>query len=156
MENRDEEDIPKILEEILEEVDLEHHKNPNNEAESSEALDDLVHEKTDNSSNDSGLLGSVDREIPVRLVVGGMLQNIAEEKLPKVPTRVPARIETRSKDSFVLHIEESATQLLSRESLLKVSTIVTKSSTELPPEVAKAISSLEKLPVKVVNSISVS
>ena len=147
--NQNGEDIPKIVEKILEEVEIEDNEGANNQVDSSEDPEDLMQEKIDQASNDSELMGVVQREIPVRLIVGGLLQNVAEEKLPKPPTRVPARIETQSRDSFLLHIEETAAQLQSRESLLKVSAIMTKSSSELPPEVLKAVSSLEKLPVKV-------
>ena len=87
----------------------------------------------------------------MRLIVGGMLQNAVARKLPKVSTRVPARIEFRSKDSFLLHIEENAALMQDRESLasLKVAALMTPSLSDSQSDTSEASSNRDKIPVKV-------
>lgn len=103
-----------------------------------------------------GGIGEVEKETPIRLVVGGILQNNVDSEPPKLPVRVPARIERQGRNSFTFHIEDSggtpAGAAPTKESTpsWKVATIATQASADLmPDDVAKVLWNVEKVPVKV-------
>lgn len=96
--------------------------------------------------------------IPIKLVIGGVLQNSSEGKTPPVTIRVPARIEYKRRDSFVFHTEEKEDQQKDsgKEKMpeLKVATIAAQASAELmPPDVAKVFWNVAKGPIKVPGDI---
>ncbi|KAH7290520.1 hypothetical protein KP509_30G051700 [Ceratopteris richardii] len=140
------EDIPKIVEQILEEVEARENDatKKGNEA--------ISEEMKNNSGDDDEEVQELQREIPIRLVVGGTLQNTSEDKFSKVPMRRQARIENQNKDHFLLHIDEFPEPVSAKESLsLSKAATVTKTidPTDLPSEISKVVSNLDKVPVKV-------
>lgn len=151
----DGEDIPKIVEQLLEEVtedSADAVRRKENEVPVEEDLqgaNDKVGDKEDSIVEDQ-------KERPIRLIVGGMLQSASEDRAPRVPTRVPARIEYQSRDSFLFHIEEATPQQMPAKELSaswKVAPLATQSSTDIQPEVAKVVWNLEKSPMKVSKDI---
>lgn len=103
-----------------------------------------------------GGIGEVEKESPIRLVVGGVLQNNIDSELHKLPVRVPARIEHQGRNSFTFHIEDpgsasaGATTPKELAPSWKVATIATQASADLmPDDVAKVLWNVEKVPVKV-------
>ena len=145
------EDIPKIVEKLLEQVETQENKGAKSQIEPLESLDEVEQELNNKAGNDGEFIQEVKKETPMRLIVGGMLQNAVARKLPKVSTRVPARIEFRSKDSFLLHIEENAALMQDRESLasLKVAALMTPSLSDSQSDTSEASSNRDKIPVKV-------
>ncbi|CAM6117570.1 unnamed protein product [Calypogeia fissa] len=110
------------------------------------------------SSNSSS--STEEQETPIRLVIGGVLQNTVDDKVPRAPLRVAAKIELKTKDEFVFHIEDTggpspastSASTSTKESLpaWKVATIATQASADLmPDDVAKVLWNVEKVPVKV-------
>jgi hypothetical protein len=140
-------DIPKIVKKLMEQVgtqEIEGAESPKEPFDSAEEF-----EERSSNSNNSVLIEEVKKATPMRLIVGGMLQNAAARKLPKVSTRVPARIECRNKDSFLLHIEESAALVQEKELLasLKGAMLMTQSTSD-SHMTSKAVSDT-KIPFKV-------
>lgn len=144
------EDIPKIVEQILDEVET---REGEGVKKGNEAVNEEILQEAKDKTGDVGEAAQeVQREIPIRLIVGGTLQNAAEDKLPKVPVRRRARIENQSRDSFLLHIDEVAEPVPVKDSLpsSKAASITNAlSSAELPSEISKVVSNLDKVPVKV-------
>lgn len=141
------EDIPKIVEQILEEVETREGEGLKKETEG-----DPLQEANEKIGDTGEPVQEVQREIPIRLIVGGSLQNAADDKLPKAPTRRRARIEAQSRDSFLFHIDDITEQMPVKESVLssKAAPVAnTQASAELPPEFSRMVSNLDKIPVKV-------
>lgn len=151
-------DLPKIVEQLM------------GQEEDSSKQDEVSEASTSSSTNEKksldskfpldgkipvGGIGADVKDTPIRLVVGGVLQNSVDSESPKLPIRVPAKLEYQGRDSFVFHIEESGNSAggtASKEMApsWKVATIATQSSADLmPDDVAKALWNVEKVPVKV-------
>ncbi|KAI5058063.1 hypothetical protein GOP47_0026233 [Adiantum capillus-veneris] len=144
------EDIPKIVEQILEEVDA---RDGEGAKKGNEAINEEVLQEAKEKAGDVGESAQeVQREIPIRLIVGGTLQSASDDKLQKAPIRRRARIENQSKDSFLLHIDEILEPVPIKELLppAKASSVANAlTSTELPSDISKVVSNLDKVPVKV-------
>ncbi|MCO5609938.1 hypothetical protein L7F22_064173 [Adiantum nelumboides] len=144
------EDIPKIVEQILEEVDT---RDGEGAKKGNDAINEEVLQETKDKAGDVGEPAQeVQREIPIRLIVGGSLQNASEDKIYKAPTRRRARIESQSRDSFLLHIDEvlepaPAKELLPSSKAASITNAL--ASTELSSDISKVVSNLDKVPVKV-------
>jgi len=157
-------EVPKIVEQLMEQEDS-----------SSSQHQDLPGASSNNTNSNSsaekkgfgskfpldgkmpvGGIGEVEKETPIRLVVGGVLQNNVDSEPPKLPVRVPARIEHQGRNAFTFHIEDPgstpAGAVASKELApsWKVATIATQASADLmPDDVAKVLWNVEKVPVKV-------
>jgi hypothetical protein len=101
-----------------------------------------------------------EKDNPIRLVVGGVLQNSVDSAPPRLPVRVPARLEPTSRNSFNFHIEDSdnspaGAPLNEVAPSWKVATIATQAAADLmPDDVAKVLWNVEKVPVKVSKEIA--
>ncbi|XP_024394530.1 protein EXECUTER 2, chloroplastic isoform X2 [Physcomitrium patens] len=159
-----EKDIPKIVEQLMGQEDSISSKQQDlPEASTNNTNSNNTSEKKGLSSKfpldgkiPVGGIGEVEKETPIRLVVGGILQNNVDSEPPKLPVRVPARIERQGRNSFTFHIEDSggtpAGAAPTKESTpsWKVATIATQASADLmPDDVAKVLWNVEKVPVKV-------
>ena len=155
-------EIPKIVEQLMEQEDS-----------SSSKQQDLPEASTSNSNSNAektglgskfpldgkmpvGGIGEVEKETPIRLVVGGVLQNNIDSEPPKLPVRVPARIEQQGRNAFTFHFEDpgsTPTGAAPSKELTpswKVAALATQASADLmPDDVAKVLWNVEKVPVKV-------
>lgn len=148
----------RIFDELLQDSDEE----KNEEIDSGERSEDEIKigELQDDKVTTGGdsELSEKHKEIPIKLVIGGVLQSSSEDKTPPIPIRVPARIEYKRRDVFVFHTEEKEDQQKDsgKEKMpeLKVATIAAQASAELmPPDVAKVFWNVEKGPIKVPRDI---
>uniref|UniRef100_A0A0D6R2Q9 Uncharacterized protein n=1 Tax=Araucaria cunninghamii TaxID=56994 RepID=A0A0D6R2Q9_ARACU len=137
----------KMFEQLIQEDEEE--KDENNPDERSEDdikiegdLEDDKETAGDNNSEEER------KEIPIKIVIGGVLQSSSEDKAPRIAVRVPAQIEYKGRDSFVFHLEENDNQeqAAGNEARdLKVATIATQASADLmPPDVAKVFWNVKK------------
>lgn len=147
------EDIPKIVEQLLEEVVTQDNDDAKGLKEKEGPVEAGVQESTGKVEDNKDSAEEGRKETPVGVIVGGMLQSVSEERLSKVPTRVPARIECQSRDSFLFHIDDAMGQQASAKEPVpswKVTTVTTQAAADLgPPDVTKVVWNLEKIPVKV-------
>eukprot|EP01018_Ginkgo_biloba_P014995 Gb_01772 [translate_table: standard] len=93
-----------------------------------------------------------------KVALGTLLQSIAEDAPPRVPLRVPAKIENRGRDSFCFHIEDDHNQEQAQGKEMtpswKVASISREGSADpMPPDVPKFLWNAEKLPVKVLKDL---
>eukprot|EP00249_Psilotum_nudum_P023065 c28738_g1_i2 orf=628-2670(+) len=147
-----EDDIPKFIDQLMEEVARLESENDNSAKDDSN--NDLNLEIT-LSAEGKDLVKDEQVESPMRLVVGGAMQGAAEDRIPRIPIRVPARIEYKTRDSFWFHISETSMQqqlAAPKEPLpsWKVAAISTQAYEDLmPPDLAKVFWNVETVPVKV-------
>jgi hypothetical protein len=154
-------EIPKIVEQLMGQEDSKQQDLP--EASTSNSNSNPNPEKKGLGSKfpldgkiPVGGIGEVEKETPIRLVVGGVLQNNVDSEPPKLPVRVPARIEHQGRNAFTFHIEDpgSTTPAAPPAKELapswKVAALATQASADLmPDDVAKVLWNVEKVPVKV-------
>lgn len=162
--------IPKLVEQIMEAEEKEDaaaaeesETEVSSSGESSpvgQSEQDKVSVGSSSSNSSTSSSSSEEQETPIRLVIGGVLQNTVDDKVPRAPSRVAAKMERKSKDEFVFHIEDTggpspastSASTSTKESLpaWKVATIATQASADLmPDDVAKVLWNVEKVPVKV-------
>lgn len=159
-------EIPKIVEQLMEQEDSSSSKQQDlPEASTSNINSDSSPEKKELGSKfpldgkiPVGGIGEVEKETPIRLVVGGVLQNNIDSEPPKLPVRVPARIEHQGRNAFTFHIEDpgstpaGATPSKELAPSWKMAALATQASADLmPDDVAKVLWNVEKVPVKVSN-----
>jgi hypothetical protein len=148
---------------IFEELMQDNGKEKDEEIDSGETSEDEIKIEGDLQDDKVTTGGDSDfsekrKEIPIKLVIGGVLQSSSEDKTPPITIRVPARIEYKRRDVFVFHTEEKEDQQKNsgKEKMpeLKVATIAAQASAELmPPDVAKVFWNAEKGPIKVPRDI---
>ncbi|KAL2635820.1 hypothetical protein R1flu_007299 [Riccia fluitans] len=145
-------DIPNIVEQLrAEETD----------GSSSDTDEDTGDDATKDAPIDETIPGgsnsTEEQETPIRLVVGGVMQNNVDDRAIKVPVKVPAKVERKTKDSFLFNIDEVgapsvASPSSSKEPLphFKMAAVAMQASADLmPDDVAKVFWNSEKAPVKV-------
>ncbi|BBN03869.1 hypothetical protein MPTK1_3g00210 [Marchantia polymorpha subsp. ruderalis] len=148
-------DIPKIVEQLR----AEGTDDANSDVDTDSVSEDTTLDPPEDEKFPAGSNNIEEQETPIRLVVGGVLQNSVDEKAPKVPVRVPAKIERKTRDSFLFNIDEvgmpsgsTSTSTSAKEPLphFKMAAIATQASADLmPDDVAKVFWNSEKAPVKV-------
>ncbi|WCJ36062.1 Protein EXECUTER 2 chloroplastic [Euphorbia peplus] len=93
------------------------------------------------------------KDLDMKLYIGGVVHNDDDTPIKDDYVRLPAEINDMERDSFVLHIPNKSRNYESRESKaarVKVAALAAKGVSELmPPEVAKAFWSADKVSSKV-------
>eukprot|EP00249_Psilotum_nudum_P023064 c28738_g1_i1 orf=628-2670(+) len=146
------EDIPKFVEQLMEEVTGQQGEN---ETGTNDGSNNDVNVEITVSAEGKDSVEDEQEESSIRQVVGSVIQSSVEDRSPRIPVRVPARIEYKNRDFFWFHISETSTQQQSaapKELSLsqKVTTISNQASADLmPPDVAKVFWNVETVPVKV-------
>ncbi|GFQ07820.1 protein executer 1 chloroplastic, partial [Phtheirospermum japonicum] len=114
---------------------------------------DDTEEEADDVDGDSDTMES-ESDLDIKLYIGGVLHNKEDSVTKDEFVRVPADIEKLERDSFVLHIpkrhQDNNDAEESVESKVKLAAIAAQGVAELmPPEVAKAFWSSDKVSPKV-------
>ncbi|XP_002980519.2 protein EXECUTER 2, chloroplastic isoform X1 [Selaginella moellendorffii] len=93
-------------------------------------------------------------EMSVRLLIGRLMQNVPEDKVPVLPVRIPAKIVNKERDSFVFHIEDLLEEKISTtDAMSSWRLAVTAQPSELTSEHASKVLS-QALPVKVSKEVA--
>ncbi|XP_024401257.1 protein EXECUTER 2, chloroplastic isoform X3 [Physcomitrium patens] len=160
-------ELPKIVEQLMEQEDSSSSKQQDlSEASTSNTNINSATEKKGLGSKfpldgkiPVGGIGEDEKEMSIRLVVGGVLQNNIDSEPSKLPVRVPARIEHKGQNAFTFHIEDTgstpAGAAPSKELSYKMATIASQAPTDLmADDVAKVLWNVETVPVKVSKEMS--
>ena len=133
------EDIPKILEQIFEEVEME--GEGSSKGNNSEVSTEDAFKEAQLKAGESGVSKqNLTRKLPRRLIG----QKVIDEKLPQKPTRIPAKIEFRDRDSFLFHIEDTESEQTPNDT-----TVVKQTSINVDSETLETVSNGQKISVKV-------
>ncbi|KAL3642451.1 protein of unknown function (DUF3506) [Castilleja foliolosa] len=143
-----------ITDDTTKEFIEEENENKTSEDKDEEASDvDSDQPDRFSSLGDSETMGS-ESDLDIKMYIGGVLHNKEDSVTKDEFVRVPAEIENLERDSFVLHIpkrhQDNNDAEESVETKVKVAAIAAQGVAELmPPEVAKAFWSSDKVSPKV-------
>lgn len=121
-------------------------ENPEEEVNNLDESDEVTLQGDSDASGD-------EKDFDMKLIIGGVVHNNEEIPAKEEFTRLPADIKDLDRDSFVLHIPKRNLDYDTREnkvSNIKVAAVAAQGVSELmPPEVAKAFWSFDKVSSKV-------
>lgn len=167
--------ISKVIEQIMEEEDedeVEEEEDEEEEEKDVELLDLEIDDEVKAESNqdqgeiemnsDSGVISNIiseeRNELAVKVVIGGLVQNLSSNTPSKALLRVPARLDKSGRLSFSFTIEKDESELdaggKGKPSLDKMATLRgPRSIDNLMSDLAKSVITKEKIPMKVLKDV---
>ncbi|MCL7048019.1 hypothetical protein MKW94_027560 [Papaver nudicaule] len=167
--------ISKVIEQIMEEEEedeVEEEEEDDEEEKDVELLDLDIDDEVKAESNqdqdeiemnaDSGVISDIisgeRNELAVKVVIGGLIQNISSNIPSKGLLRVPARLDKTGRSSFSFTIDKDESELdaggKGKPSLDKMATLRgPRSIDNLMSDLAKSVITKEKIPMKVLKDV---